>query len=161
LSVLKTVVILGIQTDQYLGRIRICDRVDKPCPLFPHSNPIDLDLAVRAQALAQLAGVLHDVADVVELELQLAEGQPVEARLDFQVEYVHLCLHLFQDVRKVIQQVRLAVGSQLRHGLLQRDDFVPVLLPGDEIRFRGGEVEVCEEKSMVDDVPEGVGVALY
>lgn len=75
-----------------------------------HPHPIDLDLTMRAQLLAQLPGVPLDVADILDLQFQLVEGQPIKTRLGFQIHRIHLGFHLHKAKVKVIQDLFFAVG---------------------------------------------------
>jgi len=58
-----------------------------------HPHPGDFDLTMGAQPLPKLACVLLDGADVLKLQFQLVEGQPVETGCSFQDHRRHPGFH--------------------------------------------------------------------
>ena len=70
-----------------------------------HVNPVHVKPGARSQAFHQLAGMLLQVPDVVDLQFGFVEGQPVEARLRIEVQLRHLLAHLLLADDEIFQNV--------------------------------------------------------
>ena len=58
------------------------------------ADPPDLDVFFNPQSIDQLAAMVLDMPDVIELKLQLAKGQPAKSRFRFQFQGDHSLIDL-------------------------------------------------------------------
>ena len=126
-----------------------------------HTYPIDLHVCPRSKSLHQFSGVLLDVADGVELKLQLAERQPVKARGSFRVQLRYSLDHLALTKGEVFEHAVLVVGfTNLRRRMWRprklTDEliFLSMLGPRSEGLLGVLKIEMRIEEGMVGDVPE-------
>ena len=126
------------------------------------SHPVESDPFV-AEAVAELAGVVLQMADVVELELGFVEGQPPEAGWPFQVEDVYPGIDLGVEQVDVFKQLLLGVGLADLGLVVGRpghdaQKLALVAMPGplDEIVLGWLEVEVGVKEGVEGDPPEVV-----
>jgi hypothetical protein len=121
-------------------------------------------LCPRAQPLHQLASVLLNMADRVELQLQLVERQPVKARRSFQVQLGYPLLNLWLTEGQVFEHVVLVTGlTNLRRRIWRprylADEliFISMLGPRREGLPRVLQIEMRIEQRMAGNVP-GLGL---
>jgi hypothetical protein len=69
-----------------------------------HPHPVDLHICRASQPLHQLAGVLLQVTNGVDLQPQLVEGQPVKARCSFHMQLWHALRNLTLAEGKIFEQ---------------------------------------------------------
>ena len=100
-----------------------------------YAHPIEFDIFARAQTLIEFARMLLNVPDIVKLEFQFIERQPVKTRFRIQIQN-----------RDTLSDLLLDKVQVLEHLLLQERDSrfrVMVLLSGREILFSVLQVQVC------------------
>jgi hypothetical protein len=73
------------------------------------ADPVDIDARLRAKPLGKLAYVLLQMPDVIELELQFAEWEPVKPGAGGQIQIGDLRDHLVAAIVEVLKDVLAAI----------------------------------------------------
>lgn len=119
-------------------------------------DPLHIDPETVPQAVAQLAGVLLEMADIVYLHFAIAHRQPEETRGAFQVQKRQFNAYFIPAGLQVFQDLLPGIGfTGLWHVLV----ILAVIHPGAEGWLIELEVKVGIEKRVVGHIPERVFIA--